>query len=114
MSEKIEQRPEPRFKRGDLVFYFDFDKNEVLDDTIYYNPYWCSDYYVYGLYKSQCFFEESRLFKTPLECLNACYINAQDKMIGAELELKAAQRNVEFFYNLCKEESERMKHEQET
>ena len=107
--------PEPRFKRGDLVYYFDHKKGEVVDDTIHNNPCRIGDEtYAYGLFKRKCFMEEKYLFKTPLECLNACYINAQEQMIGAELELKSAQRNVEFFYNLCKEESERMKHEQET
>lgn len=107
--------PEPRFKKGDLVYRFDHNKNEVVDDTVASNATLVSEEsYIYGLFKCKRFIAEEYLFKTPLECLTAQYINAQEKMIGAELELKAAQRNVEFFYNLCKEESERMKHEQET
>lgn len=105
-------KAEPRFKRGDLVYYFDHDKGEVVDDTVHNNPCWIgNETYAYGLFKRKCFMEEKYLFKTPLECLNACYINAQEKMIGAELELKAAQRNVDFFYNLCKEEQKRINEE---
>ena len=113
--DNLPNKPEPRFKRGDLVYYFDYNKGEVVDDTVTNNPCWISDEtYACGLFKRKCFMEEKYLFKTPLECLNACYINAQEEMIGAELELKTAQRNVEFFYNLCKQESERLKREQET
>ena len=110
----LQNIPEPRFKKGDLVYYFDHDKGEVFDDTVTNNPTPCllgNETYVYGLFKRKCFMEEKYLFKTPLECLNACYINAQDEMIGAELELKTAQRNVQFFYDLCKEEQKRIESE---
>lgn len=110
----MDNKPEPRFKKGDLVYRFDHNKNEVVDDTVASNDWVSEESYVYGLFKCKRFIAEEYLFKTPLECLNAQYINAQEKMIGAELELKAAQRNVEFFYNLCKQESERLKREQET
>lgn len=110
----MDNKPEPRFKKGDLVYRFDHNKNEVVDDTVVSNDWVSEESYVYGLFKCKRFIAEEYLFKTPLECLTAQYINAQEKMIGAELELKAAQRNVEFFYNLCKEESERLKREQET
>lgn len=104
--------PEPRFKKGDLVYYFNHDKNEVVDDTIVGNPCWVSEEsYVYGLFKRKCFMAEEFLFKTPLECLNAWYIKAQDRKICAEQELKEAQRNVDFFYNLCKEEQKRINEE---
>lgn len=112
--DNLPNKPEQRFKKGDLVYYFDHDKGKVFDDTVLNNPapYLLDDEtYVYGLFKRKCFMEEKYLFKTPLECLNACYINAQEEMIGAELELKAAQRNVEFFYNLCKEEQKRLDEE---
>ena len=110
----MDNKPEPRFKKGDLVYRFDHNKNEVVDDTVVSNDWVSEESYVYGLFKCKRFIAEEYLFKTPLECLTAQYINAQEKMIGAELELKAAQRNVEFFYNLCKQESERLKREQET
>lgn len=110
----MDNKPEPRFNKGDLVYRFDHNKNEVVDDTVVSNDWVSEESYVYGLFKCKRFIAEEYLFKTPLECLTAQYINAQEKMIGAELELKAAQRNVEFFYNLCKEESERLKREQET
>lgn len=109
---KKEHAKSTKIKVGDTVYYFDRKKGEVVDDTIHNNPCRIGDEtYAYGLFKRKCFMEEKYLFKTPLECLNACYINAQEHIIGAELELKSAQRNVEFFYNLCKEEQKRLDEE---
>ena len=110
MNDKLK----PRFKRGDVVYYFNYSKNEVMEDTIFRvheSSFPQHIPHTYHLYKSNQYMNEGDLATTPLECLNQCYINAQEEMYGAERELQSAQRNVQFFYDLCKEEQKRIESE---
>lgn len=106
----------PKYKRGDLVYFYNNIKGEVAEDTIRsHKPLIVDeDTFYYMLFKNSGYYRESFLFKSVMECLQDCYAKAQEQMIGAELDLKHAQVNVDFFHNLILKEQRKVQDEQET